>query len=292
MKYYIAHTTVYTYSEPVTLCHNIAHLVPRHHPFQRVARVQFRVEPRPEVFTERDDFFGNRATYFTVQKQHRRLEVHVESEVTVSTAPRPRPAETPGWEYVRDLLKVDLVPANLEAFEYCFDSPHVRRSPELAAYAAPSFPRARPIMAGLLDLNARIHREFAYTPNSTDLSTSVADVLRMRRGVCQDFAHLMIGCLRSLGLPARYVSGYLRTEPPPGQPRLVGADASHAWIAAYIPGMGWYDFDPTNNSVAGETHIVLAWGRDYSDVSPIRGVLIGGGRQTIAVGVTVAPQPG
>lgn len=289
MRYSVTHTTSYTYATPVIMCQNRAHLVPRVYRFQDVENVHHQIEPKPDVFTERLDFFGNRTTYFTIQKPHTRLDVTVRSHVQVNWPLLPDIATTPNWEYVRDLLRVDLAPASLEAYEYVFDSPHVVRSHELLEYALESFPPGIPVLSGLLDLTARINREFQYVPLSTDVSTPIATVLETRRGVCQDFAHLMIGCLRSLGLPARYVSGYLRTIPAPGQPLLVGADASHAWLSSYIPGFGWFDFDPTNNQVPYGSHIVLAWGRDYSDVSPIRGVILGGGDQQISVGVTVQP---
>lgn len=289
MNYRVTHTTSYTYTAPVTLCHNRAHLVPRVYTFQQLESVEHRITPEPDVFTEREDFFGNRTTYFNIEKPHTELEVTIESRVRVTWPALPDPASTPNWEYVRDLLKVDLTRASLEAFEHVFDSPHVTRSHLLHDYALDCFPPGRPVLEGLLDLMARINREFQYVPMSTDVSTPIDRVMRTRRGVCQDFAHLMIGCLRSLGLPARYVSGYLRTNPPPGQPRLVGADASHAWLSSYIPGYGWFDFDPTNNKAPDGSHIVLAWGRDYSDVSPIRGVILGGGAQTVSVGVTVLP---
>ncbi|MCC5876717.1 MAG: transglutaminase family protein [Candidatus Sumerlaeia bacterium] len=289
MRFSVRHTTSYTYATPVTMCQNRAHLVPRVYKFQEVEDVRHDINPTPDIFTERSDFFGNWTTYFNIEQPHTQLDVTVESNVRINWPLLPEEGVTPNWEYVRNLLKADLAPASLEAFEYVFDSPHVVRSHELHDYAMVSFPPNRPVMEGLLDLMARINREFQYVPLSTDVSTPIATVLETRRGVCQDFAHLMIGCLRSIGLPARYVSGYLRTDPPPGEPRLVGADASHAWISSYIPGFGWFDFDPTNNQVPYFAHIVLAWGRDYSDVSPIRGVILGGGEQEITVGVTVQP---
>ncbi len=184
-------------------------------------------------------------------------------------------------------IRGDLRPQGLEAYEFTFDSPHIRKSDELADYAEPSFPRNRPLLQSVLELNSRIHADFKYVPESTTISTTLPEVMKLRRGVCQDFAHLMIGCLRSLGLSARYVSGYLRTLPPPGKPRLVGADASHAWVAVYFPGVGWVDFDPTNDKIPSTEHITLAWGRDYGDVSPIRGSLLGGGGQTVRVSVDV-----
>jgi transglutaminase-like putative cysteine protease len=217
------------------------------------------------------------------------LVVHVESEVAVTSRHYPTPSDTMPWEAARKQMRGDLTPQGLEAFELVFDSPYVPRSNELSDYALPSFTPGRPFLEAVLDLNSRIHKDFKYAPSTTTISTPIAEVMKMRRGVCQDFAHLMIGCLRSMGLAARYVSGYLRTTPPPGRPRLIGADASHAWCAVYFPGIGWLDFDPTNNSTPRASHITLGWGRDYSDVSPIRGVILGGGGQSIGVSVDVAP---
>jgi transglutaminase-like putative cysteine protease len=193
------------------------------------------------------------------------------------------------WEAVRDQLAVDRSPAVLEAYQYVFDSPHVPTSSDLAAFAAISFTPGRPWLEALLDLTRRIYTEFKYDKTATNIRTPPGEVLRLRRGVCQDFAHLQIGCLRSLGLAARYVSGYLVTSPPPGQPRLVGADASHAWLSAYSPEQGWVDVDPTNDLIPSLKHVSLAWGRDYSDVSPIKGVYIGGGHNGMTVAVDVMP---
>jgi transglutaminase-like putative cysteine protease len=186
----------------------------------------------------------------------------------------------------------DRSPAGLAAYQYAFDSPCVRNSPELADFALPSFTPGRPILAAAADLTRRIHTEFRYDPTATSVNTPPSEVLKTRRGVCQDFAHLAIGCLRSLGLPARYVSGYLLTTPPPGKPRLVGADASHAWFSVYTPDCDWVDYDPTNNIRPSDQHVTLAWGRDYSDVCPIKGVFFGGGQQVVQVSVDVTPLEG
>lgn len=289
MRFRVSHRTIYQYSEPVTLCHNKAHLTPREHPFQRLISTRFLVDPPPAVFRQRDDFFGNRTTFFTVQQHHTQLTATVISEVEVGAKDYPDLSESYRWEFVRDLLRADLSTNSLEAFEFVFDSPHIRRSQDLARYALPSFPRGRPILEGVWSLMERIHKDFEFSPRSTTVSTPLPEVLRIRKGVCQDFAHLMVGCLRSIGLSARYVSGYLRTIPPPGKPRLVGADASHAWVSVALPGVGWFDFDPTNNKVPAGDYITLAWGRDYSDVSPLRGTILGGGRQLVSVAVDVLP---
>jgi transglutaminase-like putative cysteine protease len=225
---------------------------------------------------------------FTIETRHSRLIIEAECEVELS--PRPEPGEGQPWEAVRDRLDQAAAEA-LEAHEYLFDSTLVPTSAELAAYAEPSFAPGRPIVAALVDLNRRIHRDFTFDPQATTLTTPIREVLANRRGVCQDFAHLMIGCLRSIGLAARYVSGYLRTNPPPGRPRLVGADASHAWLAAWTGGE-WLDLDPTNACLPSLDHITLAWGRDYDDVAPVRGIIDGGGAHTLTVAVDVLPLEG
>jgi transglutaminase-like putative cysteine protease len=191
---------------------------------------------------------------------------------------------------VREALCVDRSAEGLEACQFAFDSSSIKVNAELASYAVPSFAPGRPLLEAALDLTGRIHRDFRYDPSATSLATPLEEVLALRRGVCQDFAHLQIGCLRSLGLSARYVSGYLHTVPPAGSARLVGADASHAWVSLYCPGLGWIDLDPTNDMIPQEMHIVLAWGRDYDDVSPIKGVNLGGGRQSVRVAVSVTPE--
>jgi transglutaminase-like putative cysteine protease len=288
IRYKVVHRTIYDYTDQVSLCHNKAHLTPRDHANQHALRHRFAVTPEPAVYSQRTDFFGNRVSFFTVQTRHDQLVIDVQSEVDISPPPPSPPLihQLP-WDYARVQIRGDLRPQGLEAYEFTFDSPHIRKSDELADYAEPSFPRNRPLLQSVLELNSRIHADFKYVPESTTISTTLPEVMKLRRGVCQDFAHLMIGCLRSLGLSARYVSGYLRTLPPPGKPRLVGADASHAWVGVYFPGVGWVDFDPTNDKIPSTEHITLAWGRDYGDVSPIRGSLLGGGGQTVRVSVDV-----
>jgi transglutaminase-like putative cysteine protease len=287
MIYHVTHTTTYTYSQPVSLCHNLAHLNPRPGPRQASADFRLIVDPDPAVVHERVDFFGNLVTFFTVQEPHKKLAVRAEHTTTVQPYTPPDAALTPPWDHVRDRLRTERTADALDAYHYAFDSPYVAASPALLEYAAPSFPPGRPLLEAALDLTARIHREFRYDPKATTLSTSLAEVLAGRRGVCQDFAHLEIGCLRSLGLAARYVSGYLLTRPAAGKERLVGADASHAWVSVYCPGFDWIDLDPTNDLIPSDEHILLAWGRDYDDVSPVKGVILGGGDHTIKVAVDV-----
>lgn len=286
--YHIHHTTVYQYTEPVSLCHNVLHLKPRFCARQVCQRDHLLISPEPVVMETHADYYGNPATFFTIQEPHRTLQVTADLMVEVSSEPLPNLAASPPWEMVRDGLTADKSPRGLEAYQFVFDSPYIPRSDDLATYATPSFTPGRPLAEAAMDLTKRIHRDFRYDQRATSLTTPVREVLAHRRGVCQDFAHLQIGCLRSLGLAARYVSGYLQTSPPPGQTKLVGADASHAWLAAFCPNLGWIDFDPTNDTIPGERHITLAWGRDYDDVSPIKGIILGGGQHSISVGVDVS----
>lgn len=278
MRYRITHRTEYAYAAAVTLCHNRMHLVPRDTPRQTCLSSQVDIDPQPSVVSERLDFFGNRMHLASIEQAHARLRIEVTSEVGIKThADRPDPMPGEAWERVRERMTQDLRPDMLDARQYRLDSPMVRIEPPLFDYAAPSFTPARPLIEAVHELMRRIHEDFQYDPGFTVVSTPLDTVLEHRRGVCQDFAHLAVGCLRAMGLAARYVSGYLETEPPPGQERLDGADASHAWFAVYDPDQGWLDFDPTNNVVPMDRHITLAWGRDYSDVTPLRGVITGGG---------------
>ena len=289
MIYHITHSTTYEYSSPVSLCHNLTHLTPREGPRQRCLETNLQVTPCPAIENAHLDYFGNPVVFFTVQEPKRHFIIKARHTVEVDPYWSPVPSETPAWQDVRDQLTVNRDANTLEAYQYVFDSPYIRTSADLAAFALPSFGPRRPILEAVLDLTARIYQEFAYDPKATTLSTTLAEVLAGRRGVCQDFAHLEIGCLRSLGLAARYVSGYVLTLPPEGKERLVGADASHAWLSVWCPGFGWVDVDPTNNLIPSEEHIVLGWGRDYDDVSPIKGVILGGGEHQVKVSVDVAP---
>lgn len=289
MKYKVTHTTIYNYTEPVPVCHNEVHLTPRNHRRQTCLAHRLRIRPDPALHSARVDYYGNHAGYFSIQDEHDRLAVTAHSQVQVVAPEVPDPAATPAWEEVRDRFALGQPPWWLEARQFVYASPHAPLADELRAYAVPSFPAGQSWLAGVLDLTARIFKEFKYDSTATTVNTPVVQVLHDRRGVCQDFAHLQIACLRSLGLPARYVSGYLLTAPPPGQQRLVGADASHAWLSAFCPEVGWIDFDPTNNQLPSTSHVTLAWGRDYSDVCPIKGVLIGGGQHRMRVAVDVVP---
>ncbi len=290
MRYQITHRTTYSYESPVTVGHYIARLEPRALPFQECPWHEITIRPTPMQRAERADSFGNTCVYFEIEGSHQKLEVIARSLVEVATAPIFDPGETPAWESVRDACRADLSSAATLAGELVFASPLIPVGSVFAEYARPSFPAQRPVLEGVCDLNRRIHEDFIFDPAATDFATPVEQVLKKRRGVCQDFAQVMIACLRSLGLPARYVSGYLETLPPPGQPKMIGADASHAWLSVYCgESAGWMDADPTNNVLPSNRHVTVAWGRDFSDVSPLRGVTIGAGEQWLQVAVDVLP---
>lgn len=287
MRYRILHNTEYKYSDAVTLCQNEIHLAPRSYVQQTCHYSHLRIEPAPAALAERKDYFGNIAAYFALQERHERLEIEATSEVTVRPPPIPAPEQTPPWEEARNCFHGEQRTKHIDASQYLHESFYVIHNEELAEYARASFPVSRPVLQGALDLNQRIHKDFSYDKKATNTATPVMEVFQLRRGVCQDFAHLMLSCLRSLGLAARYVSGYLLTNQVPGKERLVGADASHAWVAIYCPGSGWVELDPTNNQIPTDKHIVVGWGRDYDDVCPIKGVILGGGQHTLTVAVDV-----
>jgi transglutaminase-like putative cysteine protease len=289
MTYNIDHRTIYEYAAPVTMSHNVARLEPRAATTQMQENFSLKIFPEPALRKARTDYFGNRICLFSVQEVHRRLEIITHSRVTVSTKKMPAPELSPAWEDTVRMFRDPVSPEVVEPYQFIFDSPQARASFELADYARESFGRATPLLAGARDLTRRIFEDFKYDSKATTIATPLEEVLEKRRGVCQDFAHLGIACLRSLGLPTRYVSGYLRTRPPEGKERLVGADASHAWFAVFCPGLGWLDFDPTNNVQPTEEHITVAYGRDFSDVSPVAGILTGGGKHSVKVAVDVEP---
>jgi transglutaminase-like putative cysteine protease len=290
MRLRVRHATRYRYGDPVTTSHHEAHLVPRTGAGVTLSGVTVDISPAPTFRRERLDYFGNHTLTFSLHEPHQELEVVGTAIVERAPAVVVAPASPP-WEEVRAGVRASLTPEALDAFELCFESPRIETGAEAAAYAAPSFPARRPLLEAVRDLTRRIHEDFRYDTTATAVSTSVAEVLQDRRGVCQDFAHVQIACLRSLGLPARYVSGYLLTHPPPGRPKLVGADASHAWVSVWVPGPGWVDFDPTNDLMPADEHVTVAVGRDFADVTPLKGVILGGGAHQIQVAVDVEALP-
>jgi transglutaminase-like putative cysteine protease len=289
MNYQISHTTTYEYHEVVATCQNVVHLTPRAVPRQTCHQHRLVVKPVPTTINRRNDYFGNPVAFFSITEGHRKLSITSMSRVEVRPITLTATTDSPTWESVRDALPADRGAHAVNNYQFCFDSPHVGRNDELAAYAASSFDPGRPILEAALELTTRIHQDFTYDPQATTVHTPLVDVFAHRRGVCQDLAHVQIGCLRSLGLAARYVSGFLRTIPPPGRPRLVGADASHAWVGVYCGPLGWVDLDPTNNALVDTHHITISWGRDYADVCPINGVFVGGGQHVMTVSADVEP---
>jgi len=289
MIYNIIHRTVYQYSAPVTVSHHAARVEPRVLPQQSSERFALHIDPAPALQKTRTDYFGNRVWGFAIQEIHNRLEVTATSRVTVAPVTAPALALSAPWEKVAELFSDPVSPEVVEPYQFVFDSPLLHVSEELAEYARPSFAKDTPLLVAVADLNRRIFKDFKYDPVATTVATPLEEVLAKRHGVCQDFAHLAIAAVRSLGIPARYVSGYLRTRPPEGKKRLIGADASHAWFSVFCPSTGWLDFEPTNNVLPAEEHITLAYGRDYTDVSPVTGVITGGGSHRVGVSVDVEP---
>ena len=287
MKYSISHTTGYKYSEPASLSQNELFLYPRATLQQVVLHTSLSIVPEPQYRHRRTDFFGNTVDVFMVQHPHNELVVTATSVVQTSNLAIPDPMTTAPWEEVVKRLALYTQQGDFEAFPFLFASPLISVSPRTASYAQISFTPGKPVLSGALDLMQRIYNEFSYDKTASTVDTTVDQVLENRKGVCQDFAHLAISCLRSLGLAARYVSGYLETIPTPGKPKLIGSDASHAWLSVFIPDYGWVDFDPTNNLVIKGNHITLAWGRDYGDIAPVKGVVMGGGTHRLTVSVDV-----
>jgi transglutaminase-like putative cysteine protease len=289
MTYNITHRTLYDYAAPVSVSHHVARLEPRVTATQARESFSLKIFPEPALRKPRTDYFGNQLCIFSVQEAHSRLEIITSSRVTVRVEKTSQPESTASWESVAAMFRDPVSPEVVEPYQFVFDSPHVRASLELADYARESFGADTPLIAGARDLTRRLFKDFKFDTRATTVATPLEEVWEKRRGVCQDFAHLGLACLRSLGLPSRYVSGYLRTRPPEGKPRLVGADASHAWFSVYSPGTGWVEFDPTNNVQPAGGHITVAYGRDFGDVSPVAGILTGGGRHDVRVSVDVEP---
>lgn len=287
MRYRIQHTTTYTYHDPVPICQNLVMLAPRASLLVQCEHHQLQLLPQPRAIHRRADEFGNVVHGFSIEEPHQKLRISSTSQVSVASRALPVDATAPAWETVRDRVLDASDPQWMEAVPFVFDSPRITRAAMFADYANVSFPPQQPIAVAVRDLLQRLHADFQYDPEATSVSTSVEEAFEIRRGVCQDLAHVMIACLRSMGLAARYVSGYLRTVSHAGDRTLVGADQSHAWISFYAGEWGWLDFDPTNNCHCELDHIPIAWGRDYGDVIPIRGVFLGGGAHHMQVSVEV-----
>lgn len=292
MKYDIHQSTAYSYASSVPVARHVVRMVPVERPNQRVVASHFAVEPEPVEWTETRDFFGNKVVHIRIETPHRSFVVKTRARVEVDAPPEVAPESGPSWEETREAANGSLDLAAPSPAHFLFASPAVPLSPAITAWTATSFPPGRPMLAGCIEVMNRIHAEFSYDPRATDVSTPPLEAFEMRAGVCQDFAHIMIAGLRGLGLPAAYVSGFLRTEPPPGKERLQGADATHAWVAVWCgEAIGWQGLDPTNALTVATDHVVLAVGRDYTDVAPIGGVVFGSGRQKLKVEVDVIPMP-
>lgn len=287
MRYRITHTTAYDYSEDVTLCHNIARLLLRNTGKQNCLASRLEIEPKPSSMLEWKDLFGNRQVNFSIETPHDRLVVKATSEVELETGKVMDMQFPVSWENAVEMMTTEKDPETIEARLYRLHTDFTEPSPEITAYAKPSFTPGRTLIESVEDLMHRINRDFTYDPGFTTIATPLHDVIAHKRGVCQDFAHLAIACLRARGLAARYVSGYIETLPPEGEEKLVGVDASHAWFSVYIPQRGWMDFDPTNAQIPLDQHITTAWGRDYADVAPLKGVVYGGGKTRLEVAVNV-----
>lgn len=292
MIYEISHRTTYVYDEPVSISHHMARLSPRVMETQRCLEHEVTIDPPPADRAGHVDYFGNPALFFAIRGAHRRLTVTARSKVEINLGQRVDHSKSESWEVLQQTCRMDRLTDDVVAGEFSFPSRMVYPSEDFAAYARISFQPGRSMLSAALDLNTRINREFVFDPAATDVATPVDEAFKKRRGVCQDFAHVMIACVRSLGLPAKYVSGYLETLPPPGRPKLVGADASHAWVSVWCgKELGWVDLDPTNNCIPGTRHITIAHGRDFGDVSPLRGIVIGQGSHELSVAVDVNPVP-
>jgi transglutaminase-like putative cysteine protease len=283
MRFQVTHTTRYIYQSPVSHCLNEVRLTPRRLARQQILAAAIQVTPEPAFIHHRKDYYGNDVTAFEVFERHGRLQATAESIVDVR-AEAAEPHTALSWEEARDRIAAQSDADCLEASEFIYTSPYVPAVPMLEEYALKTFVSRRPLLDAVKDLTHRIHEDFKYHPKSTSIDVPLSEVLRNRRGVCQDFTHVMIGAIRSLRLAARYVSGYVR----PG-PRVQGAQASHAWVSLFVPGTGWVGFDPTNDVMVGDSHVTLAWGRDYGDVTPVKGITLGGGGQSVEVEVYVRP---
>ncbi|HYW57377.1 MAG TPA: transglutaminase family protein [Polaromonas sp.] len=308
MLLHLVHETRYRYKPQVENAHHVLHLKPASHAGQQLLQHSLTISPEPTQVQELPDVYGNARTFFSLRVPHEKLTVTADSVVStlaVNTTSKDLSWGLP-WEQVREQFRYQAGGAYDSACEFVFASPYVPRDDAFAEFARPSFTPGRPLPEVAQDLMERIHARMTYESDSTDVGTLALEALQAGKGVCQDFAHIMVACCRAMGVPARYVSGYMLTNPPPGKPRLIGSDASHAWASVYCPAVSagsgmtlaagqtsgvWLDFDPTNNRAPGEDYITLATGRDFLDVSPMRGVIRGGARHVLDVAVTVTPLP-
>ncbi len=287
MNYQVIHITDYIYEFPAALCHNLMFQIPQDSEFQKVDKYVCEISPKPSSEEERMDFFGNKYLYFSVERSHKKLTVTSQSVLKLNSPAwmKVDPKSTMAWEKVVEWLHTTKAPN--EVRQYYLESDHVKFIEGIKEYTLKSFTPGRPIIEAMIDLNDRIFKDFAFTPGFTDISTPLEKVFEHKKGVCQDFAHFSLACLRVIGLAARYVSGYIETIPPPGKPKLIGSDASHAWIAVFIPEQGWVEFDATNNLLVNDKHIRVAVGRDFADVTPLKGIVYSGSKQEMKVSVDV-----
>jgi transglutaminase-like putative cysteine protease len=288
LNYKIIHTTSYTYHDAVSLCHNIARLIPRSFDKQICRSASIIIDPLPEITNEYKDFFGNEVLYFAIQHEHEKLTVTATSEIEKLNVRNPEMDlyTHTSWEEIKDLFAKES-PELFEISQYIPETTMTAATPEISAYALPSYLPGKSMYEATFHLMNRIHHDFEFKPGFTTVATPLSVVMQKRKGVCQDFAHLAIACIRSLGLPVRYISGYLETVPPEGEEKLTGVDASHAWFSVFIPGHGWLDFDPTNNVIPAAQHITACWGRDYSDIAPLKGIINNSGPHDLIVSVDV-----
>jgi transglutaminase-like putative cysteine protease len=289
MNYRIIHKTEYIYEDEVTLCHNIARLNPRNTAKQFCRRTDLQIDPLPDIINEYEDFFGNKVVYFGIQKPHEKLTVTVTSEISKNDQTSmhlPFIYNHTPWEEVPQILMQPHI-EYIDVRQYIYETSMTAVSDQIKEYALISFTPKRPLFEAAKDLMFRIYSDFKFESGQTSIATPLSEVMQTRTGVCQDFAHIAIACVRAMGLPAKYMSGYIETIPPPGQEKLAGVDASHAWFAVYIPSIGWVEFDPTNNMIPSDQHLVVGWGRDYEDINPLKGVIISNGEHEMKVSVDV-----
>ncbi len=288
MEYQITHITEYEYFQPIAICHNIAKLLIRNTSDQQSIKTNINISPEPDRISEYVDFFGNKVLYFAIQQEHKKLTVSIQSiiEKTVSSPIQVNIYSDLAWNEIPALL-LDVTPEHITAKQFISETDYTKTSSEIHEYALKSFINGRSFFESTKELMQRIYTDFEFKPGSTNVTTPLIEVMKERKGVCQDFAHLSIACIRSVGLPARYVSGYIETAAPEGKEKLFGVDASHAWFSIYIPNTGWIDFDPTNNIIPSQQHITIGWGRDYADITPLKGVILSSGKHKLSVSVDV-----